>query len=108
MKPEDFQMQIRDPEKARTRVNENGEEETMAKREPINKKKVGAVNLFTDDGEEKDKYDKSGVLYKGVKKAVRRQETALKKIVKTCNRCNKEFETVSPQYVCDNCIVGRK
>lgn len=113
--PDDqFRVQIRGEQQQQTRELDDGTLQTEARRETVDLSKIGAFNMFEDDGEtgaeykdEDREFDKKSSTKT---KVSRRKETA--KVTATCAGCNKIFKVMpihqlEGRFTCTKCI-GRK
>lgn len=107
---ENFYRQIRQPQQQqRTIVDENGEEHTLTIRQPINTKKIGAFNMYEDDGQshksDTEQFDKK--VWAGRSPSQRRPPT--KKVEATCTDCKRRYK-VHPahqfkrSFTCQTCL----
>ncbi len=105
-----FKVQIRGKHKPQSRTLDDGTVETEARKEAVDLSKIGAFNMFDDTLEENiDNREGDKKLY--VKKLEpRRQE--VKKVVATCNHCQKTFKVLpihqlEGSFTCEKCIRGK-
>lgn len=110
--PDDsFRVQIRDEHKQHTRELDDGTVQTEARVEKVDLSKIGAFNMFSDDGEEDvDNRDGDKGLY--VKKLEPRR-TEIKKVTATCVDCQKIFKVLpihqlEGSFTCTKCINRKR
>lgn len=110
--PDDqFRVQIRDEHKQHTRELDDGTVQTEARREAVDLSKIGAFNMFSDDGEDDiDNREGDKGLY--VKKPEPRRKK-VKKVTAKCVDCLKTFKVLpihqmEGSFTCTKCINRKR
>ena len=114
--PDDqFKRQVRGQHKQETRELDDGTIQTEAKREAVDLSKIGAFNMFEDDGETGAEYkDEDRVADKksSKKPKVNRRKEA-KKVTAKCVECFKTFKVMpihqmDGSFTCTKCINKKR
>lgn len=110
-----FRRQIRSEHRQQTRELEDGTLQTEARTEKVDLSKIGAFNMFEDDGEtsaeykdEDRKFDKKSATKT---KVGRRKQVA--KVTATCVDCSKTFKVLAihqleGSFTCTKCIKRKQ
>lgn len=110
--PDDqFRVQIRSEHKQHTRELDDGTVQTEARREQVDLSKIGAFNMFEDDGSEEVENRKGdkGLYVKELEP--RRKE--VKKVTAICVDCQKTFKVLpihqlEGSFTCTKCINKKR
>ena len=108
---EQFKRQVRSEQQQQTKELEDGTVQIEARRETVDLSKIGAFNMFEDDGETSAEYkDEDRAVDK--KSSTRTQvgrRKEVKKVTATCSDCHKIFKVLpvhqsEGSFTCTKCI----